>query len=186
MSLLDNYKNEIVKKMMDEEKYKNIHAVPKLIKITVNVSLKEALTDKKVLEAVSSQLSQITGQKPVITKAKKAIATFKLRAGDSIGIMVTLRGKKMWDFFEKLVNIALPRVRDFQGISLNAFDGHGNYSLGIKEQIVFPEVEYDKIDKIRGLEVTISTSTNNDETSRKLLKYLGMPFKNLPAGRQEI
>lgn len=177
MNLLDTYKNEIVNKMMREEKYKNIHQVPKILKITLNVSLKEALTDKKVLDTVSSQLSQITGQKPVVTKAKKAIATFKLREGDPVGIMVTLRGKKMWDFFEKLVGIALPRVRDFQGISINAFDGHGNYSLGIKEQIVFPEIEYDKIDKIRGLEVTISTSTNDDETARKLLKYLGMPFK---------
>lgn len=177
MSLLDTYKKEIIKKMMDEEKYKNIHVVPKLVKITINVSLKEALIDKKVLDTVSSQLSQITGQKPVVTKAKKAIATFKLREGDLVGIMVTLRGKKMWNFFEKLVNIALPRVRDFQGISLNAFDGHGNYSLGIKEQIVFPEIEYDKIDKIRGLEVTLSTSTADDESARKLLKYLGMPFK---------
>lgn len=177
MSLIDTYKNEIIKKMMDEEKYKNIHAVPKLEKITINVSLKEALIDKKVLDTVSNQLSQITGQKPIITKAKKAIATFKLRAGDSIGVMVTLRGKKMWDFFEKLVGIALPRVRDFQGTSLNSFDGHGNYSLGIKEQIVFPEIEYDKIDKIRGLEVTLSTSAADDETAKKLLKYLGMPFK---------
>lgn len=185
MSLLDTYKNEIIEKIMREQKYLNIHSVPKLVKITINVSLKEALTDKKVLDTVSAQLAQITGQKPVVTKAKKAIATFKLRAGDSIGVMVTLRGKKMWDFYEKLVNIALPRVRDFQGVPLNSFDGHGNYSLGIKEQIVFPEIEYDKIDKIRGLEVTVSTSTKDDEAARKLLKLLGMPFKHLPAGRQE-
>jgi large subunit ribosomal protein L5 len=177
MSLQDTYKKEIIKKLMDEEKYQNVHQVPKLTKITLNISLKEALTDKKVLEAVSSQLSQISGQKPVITKAKKAIATFKLREKEPIGVMVTLRGKKMWDFFEKLIGIALPRVRDFQGVPVTSFDGHGNYSLGIKEQIVFPEIEYDKIDKTRGLEVTISTSSNNDEGARKLLKYFGMPFK---------
>lgn len=177
MSLIDIYKNKIVEKMLKEENYKNIHAVPKVEKITINVSLKEALIDKKVLEAVSGQIAQITGQKPVVTKAKKAIAAFKLRAGDSIGLMVTLRGKRMWSFLERLINIALPRVRDFQGISYKAFDGHGNYSLGIREQIVFPEIEYDKIDKIRGLEITISTSAENDESARKLLTYIGMPFK---------
>lgn len=177
MSLIDIYKKEIVEKMLKEENYKNIHAVPKVEKITINVSLKEALIDKKVLEAVSGQIAQITGQKPVVTKAKKAIAAFKLRAGDSIGLMVTLRGKRMWSFLERLINIALPRVRDFQGISYKAFDGHGNYSLGIREQIVFPEIEYDKIDKIRGLEITISTSAENDESARKLLTYIGMPFK---------
>lgn len=177
MSLLDTYNNEIAKKLMDEGEYKNVHQVPKITKITLNVSLKEALTDKKVLEAVSGQLAQISGQKPVVTKAKKAIATFKLRIGDSIGEMVTLRGKKMWDFFEKLIGIALPRVRDFQGVPTTSFDGNGNYSLGLKEQIVFPEIEYDKIDKVRGLEITISTSSPNDEGARKLLKYFGMPFK---------
>lgn len=177
MSLQETYNKEISKKLMEEEKFKNIHQIPKILKITLNVSLKEALTDKKVLDAVVSQLSQITGQKPVITKAKKAIATFKLRAGDSIGVMVTLRGKKMWDFLEKLITITLPRVRDFQGVPNDSFDGNGNYSLGLREQIVFPEIEYDKIDKIRGLEITIRTKSLNNEHAKKLLKYLGMPFK---------
>jgi large subunit ribosomal protein L5 len=177
MSLQEIYKNEIVKKMMEEEKIENIHQIPKISKISINVSLKEALTDKKVLDAVSSQIAQITGQKPVVTKARKAIATFKLRIGDPIGVMVTLRNKKMWDFLEKLIGVALPRVRDFQGTPIASFDGNGNYSLGIKEQIVFPEIEYDKVDKIRGLEVTISTSTKSDDLAKKLLKHLGMPFQ---------
>ena len=155
----------------------NIMAKPKLEKIVINVGIKEAIADKKVLEKAIEQLGIITGQKPIITKAKKAIATFKLREGDEIGLKVTLRGKKMQDFFIKLVAIVLPRVRDFRGVSLKSFDGKGNYSLGFKEQIVFPEIDYGKIDRIRGLEITICTTAKNDEDGKNLLQELGMPFK---------
>lgn len=175
--LLNTYKKEIVPKLQKELGIKNPMAVPRLLKITINVGMKEALTDKKVSEKVIEQISNIAGQKAVLKRAKKAIAAFKLRIGDPIGVMVTLRGKKMYDFWERLVNLVLPRVRDFRGLSLKSFDGKGNYSLGFSEQIVFSEIEYDKIDKIRGLEVNITTSSKNDEQGKKLLELLGMPFE---------
>ena len=155
----------------------NIMAKPKLEKIVINIGLKEAIADKKVLEKASEQLGIIAGQKPVVTIAKKAIATFKLREGDEIGLKVTLRGKKARDFFTKLVAIVLPRVRDFRGLSTKSFDGSGNFSLGFKEQIVFPEIDYGKIDRIRGLEITICTTAKNDKEGEALLRELGMPFK---------
>lgn len=175
-SLQENYQKEIVPKLMEELGYKNRLAAPHLVKIVVNSGLSEALGDKKVLEVMSGQLAQITGQKPKVTRAKKAIAGFKLKAGDAIGLAVTLRGRKMYDFLEKLVAIVLPRVRDFRGVSLSAFDGHGNYNLGIAEIMVFPEIDYSRLDKIRGLEITIVTSAKNDEEGKKLLEILGMPF----------
>lgn len=151
-------------------------AVPKLLKVVVSVSTKEALTEKKVLDIVSEQLAQITGQKPIIKNAKKSVAAFKLREGQPIGVVVTLRSKKMYEFIEKMIRIVFPRVRDFRGVPANSFDGKGNYSIGFREQIVFPEIEYSKIDKIRGLEVTIVTSARSDKEGRALLKALGMPF----------
>ncbi len=155
---------------------KNIMAIPKLMKIVVNVGAKEALDDKKVLDKIAEELTLITGQKPMIRLAKKSIAAFKLREGQAVGVSVTLRGQKMKDFIAKLIGIVLPRVRDFHGVSLSSFDGHGNYTLGFKEQIVFPEIDYGKIDKIRGLEAVIVTSAKNDEEGMVLLKELGMPF----------
>lgn len=175
-SLQENYQKEIVPKLMEELGYKNRLAAPRLVKIVVNTGLSEALGDKKVLDLMSGQLAQITGQKPKVTRAKKAIAGFKLKAGDAIGLAVTLRGRKMYDFLEKLVAIVLPRVRDFRGVSLSAFDGRGNYNLGIAEIMVFPEIDYSRLDKIRGLEITIVTSAKNDEEGKKLLEILGMPF----------
>lgn len=154
----------------------NLLAKPKLRKIVINVGVKEALTDKKVLESMSSQLAQITGQKPITTYARKAIATFKLRKGDPIGLKVTLRGRRMNDFLTKLVSIVLPRVRDFKGVSPLGFDSRGNYTLGIKELLVFPEVDFAKIEKVRGLEATFVTTAKNDEEGRKLLEEMGMPF----------
>lgn len=155
---------------------KNIMAIPKLMKIVVNVGAKEALDDKKVLDKIVEELTLITGQKPMIRLAKKSIAAFKLREGQAVGVSVTLRGQKMKDFISKLIGIVLPRVRDFHGVSLSSFDGHGNYTLGFKEQIVFPEIDYGKIDKIRGLEAVIVTSAKNDEEGKALLTELGMPF----------
>ena len=152
-------------------------AKPKVEKIVVNIGLGEAASDKKVIEAASRDLAAITGQKPKVTRARVSIAGFKLRKGDPIGLVVTLRGKRMNDFFQKLVKIVLPRLRDFQGVSLKSFDGHGNYSLGIPEQIVFPEVDYEKIDKVRGLEITIVTNTDSDEEAKKLLASMEMPFE---------
>jgi large subunit ribosomal protein L5 len=175
--IIKKYNAEILPKLQGELAIKNPMAAPKLLKITLNVGMKEALSDKKVAEKVIEQISLIAGQKAVLKRAKKAIAGFKLRIGDPIGVMVTLRGKKMYDFWERLVKLVLPRVRDFRGVSKKSFDGKGNYSLGFSEQIVFPEIEYDKIDKIRGLEVNITTSAHNDEQGRKLLELLGMPFE---------
>ncbi|MFC1848409.1 50S ribosomal protein L5, partial [Chloroflexota bacterium] len=156
--------------------YKNRMQVPKLEKIVLNISLGEAIQNQRALEAATNDLVQITGQRPVITRAKKPIASFKLRAGMAIGVMVTLRGERMYEFFDRLVNAALPRARDFQGVSRNAFDGQGNYTLGIKEQITFPEIEYDKVDKIRGLQVSVVTTARTDEEARRLLEYMGVPF----------
>jgi len=155
----------------------NVMQVPRLEKVVVNIGLGEALDNPKALEAAVRDLATITGQKPVVTKARKSIANFKLREGRLIGAKVTLRGERMWNFLDRLMNVALPRTRDFRGISPNAFDGRGNYTLGLREQLVFPEIDYDKIDKIRGLEVTIVTSAQTDDAARQLLSMLGMPFK---------
>ena len=174
--MLDKYRTEVVPALMDEFGYKNVMQVPKMEKIVVNVGLGEALQNSKYLDSAVQDIRQITGQQPVITRAKKSIATFRLRAGNPIGVKVTLRGKRMWDFFDRLVSIALPRKRDFRGISPNSFDGRGNYTLGFREQLVWPEIDYDKIDKIRGMEVTIVTTADSDEEGRRLLDLLGMPF----------
>ena len=172
------YETDIVPKLKETFGYKNIMEVPRLKKIVINMGLGEAIQNIKILDSAAEELKLISGQKPVITRAKKSIAAFKLRAGMPIGVMVTLRRERMYDFFEKLVNIALPRVRDFRGISGKAMDGCGNYSLGIKEQIIFPEIEYDKIDKIKGLNITIVTSAKSDSEGKELLKLMGMPFRN--------
>lgn len=173
----ERYRKEVVPALMKEFKYKNIMQVPRVKKIVVNSSTSEAITNSKVLDTISKELVIITGQKPVITKAKKSIANFKLREGMKLGVCVTLRRGVMFEFLNRLCNIALPRVRDFRGISTRAFDGHGNFSLGITEQIIFPEINYDKIDKIRGMNVTIVTSAKSDEEGKALLKNLGMPFR---------
>lgn len=170
------YNKEVAPALLKSFGFKNVMQVPRLEKIVVNIGLGEALDNPKALEAAVTDLTTITGQKPVQTKARKSIANFKLREGRLIGTKVTLRGPRMWAFFDRLVNIALPRVRDFRGISANAFDGRGNYTLGLKDQLVFPEIEYDKIDKLRGMEITIVTSAQNDDEARALLRQLGMPF----------
>ena len=175
-TLHERYNKEIVPALRKTFDFKNVMQVPRLEKIVVNIGLGEALDNPKALEAAVADLTTVTGQKPVQTKARKSIANFKLREGRLIGTKVTLRGPRMWAFFDRLVNIALPRVRDFRGISPNAFDGRGNYTLGLKDQLVFPEIEYDKIDKLRGMEVTIVTTAQNDEEARALLRMLGMPF----------
>jgi large subunit ribosomal protein L5 len=172
------YDKEIVPSLMETFKYQNIMQVPKLAKIVLNMGMGEAIQNIKLLDAATEELKMISGQQPVITRAKKSIAAFKLRAGMPIGCMVTLRRVRMWDFYNKLVNIALPRVRDFRGVSAKAFDGRGNYSLGIKEHIIFPEIDYDKIDRIKGLNVSVVTTAQSDEEGKELLKLLGMPFRN--------
>ncbi|MBF0449579.1 MAG: 50S ribosomal protein L5 [Candidatus Magnetomorum sp.] len=177
-SIEENYKKEIIPLLIKEFQYKNIMEVPKLSKIVLNMGMGEAIQNIKVLDAASLELEAISGQKPVITKAKRSIAAFKLRTGMPIGCMVTLRRNRMYDFYNKLVNVALPRVRDFRGISGKAFDGRGNYTLGIKEQIIFPEIDYDKIDKIKGLNITIVTTAKNDKEAKVMLKLMGMPFRN--------
>ncbi|MEJ2727527.1 MAG: 50S ribosomal protein L5 [Deltaproteobacteria bacterium] len=176
--LKDIYDKEIVPKLMETFKYKNIMQVPALKKIIINMGLGEAIQNIKVLDSATEELKAISGQKPVITRAKKSIAAFKLREGMPIGCMVTLRRKRMHDFYYKLVNIALARVRDFRGVNSKAFDGRGNYSLGIKEHIIFPEIDYDKIDKIKGLNISIVTTARTDEEGRQLLGLMGMPFRN--------
>ncbi len=176
--LKDFYLNEAVPKLVNAFKYKNIMEVPRLRKVVLNMGLGEAIQNIKLLDAAAEELKTIAGQKPVITRAKKSIAAFKLREGMPIGCMVTLRRDRMYDFFYKLVNVALPRVRDFRGISGKAFDGRGNYSLGIKEHIIFPEIDYDRIDRIKGLNISVVTSAKNDEEGKELLRLLGMPFKN--------
>lgn len=175
--LKEYYQEEIVPALMQSLDLDNIMEVPRVQKVVVNIGVGEALDNAKALDAAVADLTRITGQKPVITKARKSIANFKLREGRAIGVKVTLRGERMWSFLDRLVNIALPRVRDFRGISPNAFDGRGNYTLGLREQLVFPEIEYDKIDKLRGLEVSIITSARTDEAGRRLLTLVGMPFR---------
>ena len=174
--LRDRYRGEIAPAMMRDFGYKNIYQVPKLEKIVLNVGLGEAIANARALDAAVGDLAQITGQKPVVTRAKKSIASFKLRAGMPIGAMVTLRGPRMYEFYDRLVAITLPRIRDFRGVSPNSFDGRGNYTLGLREQIVFPEIDYDRIDKVRGLEISFVTTARTDEEGRRLLALLGMPF----------
>ncbi len=175
--LKKTYKEQVTKKLQDELKLTNVMAVPKLSKIVVNVGVKNATADKKNIQVVAEVVSQITGQKPKITKAKKSIATFKLREGDKIGLMVTMRGKRMYDFYDKLVNVVLPRIKDFHGVKKNAFDGRGNYTLGMNEYIVFPEVDTGRVEKIQGLEICIVTTARNNEQGTALLRELGMPFQ---------
>ena len=175
--LRETYKNEIMGAMTAKFGYKNQMGVPKIEKIVINMGVGEARDNAKVLENAVNDMQMISGQKPVITKAKKSVAAFKLREGMPIGCKVTLRGEKMYEFLDRLVNLALPRVRDFRGVSATAFDGRGNYALGIKEQLIFPEVEYDKIDKVRGMDVIIVTTADSDEEARELLTQFGMPFQ---------
>ena len=174
--LKERYETEIRKALHDKYGYKSVMEIPGIDKIVVNIGVGEATQDAKKLEEAVAELAQITGQKPIITKAKKSIATFKLREGQSIGCKVTLRGIRMWDFLDKLVSIALPRVRDFRGVSKNAFDGRGNYTLGVKEQLIFPEIDYDKVTKVRGMDVVIVTTAKTDKEAYTLLELIGMPF----------
>ena len=176
--LKDFYEKEAVPKLFEAFNYKNVMQVPRLKKIVLNMGLGDAIQNIKLLDSAAEELRLLAGQKPVITRAKKSIAAFKLREGMPIGCMVTLRRERMYDFFYKLVNVALPRVRDFRGISAKAFDGRGNYSLGVKEHIIFPEIDYDKIDRIKGLNISVVTSAKTDEEGRELLRLLGMPFRN--------
>lgn len=171
------YNEEFIPAMMKEFSYNNVMQVPKIEKISVNIGLGEALQNSRAIESATTDMMTMTGQKPVVTRARKAIATYKLREGMPIGVMVTLRGNRMWDFLDRLINVVLPRQRDFQGISPDSFDGRGNYSIGLREQLVFPEIDYDSIDKIRGLEVTIVTTAQSDEEARRLLALMNMPFK---------
>jgi len=172
------YDEEVISKLRSDFNYKNIMEVPKIKKIVVNMGLGEAIQNIKILDTATAELNAITGQKSVITKAKKSISTFKLRQGMSIGCMVTLRRDRMYEFLDRLMNVSLARVRDFKGVSGKAFDGKGNYTLGIKEQLIFPEINYDNVDKIKGMNITIVTNAKTDEEGRALLKYLGMPFRN--------
>lgn len=175
--LKERYYTEVVPALMKSLNLKNPMQVPRIEKVVVNVGVGEALDNPKALDATVADIMAITGQKPVVTKARKSIANFKLREGRQIGVKVTLRGERMWSFLDRLMNIALPRVRDFRGVSPNAFDGRGNYTLGLREQLVFPEIDYDKIDKLRGMEISIVTTARTDEEGRQLLQLLGMPFK---------
>jgi large subunit ribosomal protein L5 len=174
----ENYQQNVIPALMKRFNYKNVMEVPRLEKIVVNMGLGEAIQNIKILDSAAQEMSAITGQKPVITKAKKSIAQFKLRKGLSIGCMVTLRKERMYEFFNRLVNTALPRVRDFKGVSGKSFDGRGNYALGIREQLIFPEIHYDKIDKVKGMNIVIVTTAQTDEEGKELLRLLGMPFRN--------
>lgn len=175
--LKERYQKEIVPQMLQEFGYRNPMEVPRVVKVVVNIGLGEALENVKALDAASRDLATITGQKPIITRAKKSIAGFKLRAGNPIGAKVTLRGRRMYDFLDRLFNVALPRQRDFRGVSPDAFDGRGNYTLGLREQLVWPEIDYDSIDRVRGMEITIVTTARSDEEARHLLRLMGMPFQ---------
>ncbi len=176
--MLERYKDEVVEKLRGEFSYANVHQVPRLEKMVVNVGLGEATQNPKLLERAVEELSQITGQRPTVRRAKKSVSNFKLREGQPIGATVTLRGSRMWEFLDRLVNVALPRVRDFKGVSPRAFDGRGNYTLGIREQIIFPEVDYDKIERITGMNITMVTTANTDGEGKSLLSHLGLPFRN--------
>jgi large subunit ribosomal protein L5 len=173
----EQYQKDVAPALFKSFSFKNVMQVPRIEKVVINIGLGEAMDDPKALEAAASDLTQIAGQKPVMTKSRKSIAAFKLREGRVIGTKVTLRGERMWAFLDRLVNVALPRVRDFRGVSADAFDGRGNYTLGLRDQLIFPEIDYDKIDKLRGMEVTIVTSAKTDDQARALLQLLGMPFK---------
>ena len=177
--LKEKYQKEVVPALMKDFDMNNKMQVPTLVKMVVNIGMGEALDDTKTLDAAMADLALITGQKPVITKAKKSIANFKLREGQAIGLKVTIRGNRMWSLLDRLINVALPRVRDFRGVSQKSFDGRGNYTLGLREQLIFPEIDYDSIDKIRGMEITIVTTAPNDEQGAALLSYLGMPFRKV-------
>lgn len=177
IQLKEHYQKTVVPKMMEQFNYKNIHQVPKIVKVTVNRGLGEASQNTKALEASLNELSLITGQKPVVTRAKKAIAGFKIRKGMPVGIMVTLRSERMYSFLERLINLSLPRIRDFRGVDSRSFDGRGNYTLGVREQLIFPEINYDMIEQIRGMDISIVTTANTDEEGRALLKEMGMPFR---------
>jgi large subunit ribosomal protein L5 len=170
------YHDEVVPALRKEFEYGNVMQVPRLTKIVVNIGMGEALRDAKAIDAAVADLTAITGQKPVVTRARRSIAQFRLRTGNTIGVKVTLRGERMWDFLERLTRLALPRIRDFRGVPSRSFDGRGNYSLGMREQLAFPEIDYDRIDRLRGLEVSIVTTAETDEESRRLLAHLGMPF----------
>ncbi len=179
--LKESYRRDIVPRLMQEFAYANPHQVPNIEKISLNVGLGEVLQNPKALDAAMGDLSAITGQKPVITRAKKSIAAFKLREGMPIGVMVTLRGDRAWEFLDRLIGIALPQIRDFRGVSPRAFDGRGNYTLGLREQVMFPEIDYDKVDRVRGMEISIVTTAKSDEEGRRLLELLGMPFRRQQA-----
>ena len=174
--LQEKYKNEVVQAMVEKFGYKNIMEVPKLEKIVINMGVGEAKDNQKILESAVNDLTLISGQKPILTRAKKSVANFKIRENMALGCKVTLRGEKMYEFVDRLINLALPRVRDFRGVNPNAFDGRGNYALGIKEQLIFPEIEYDKVDKVRGMDVIFVTTANTDEEARELLTQFNMPF----------
>ena len=175
--LLERYRKDALPALMKEFSYDNVMQAPYVVKVVLNIGMGEALQNAKALDAATGDLTIIAGQKPVITKAKRSIAAFKLREGNSIGVMVTLRSERMWSFLDRLISIALPRQRDFRGVSPDAFDGRGNYSLGLREQLVWPEIQYDKIDKVRGMSITVVTSAKTDEEARRLLQLLGMPFQ---------
>ena len=179
--LRERYQNEIAPALMQEFGYKNVMQVPRLVKVSVNIGMGEAVQNAKSLDAAAADLAAITGQKPVITRAKKSIANFKIRENMPIGMAVTLRGERMYEFLDRFLTVALPRIRDFQGAPANAFDGRGNYSMGIREQLIFPEIDYDKIDRIRGMQVTIVTSAKTDEEARRFLQMLGVPFQRAQA-----
>ena len=176
--LKDRYRQEILPQLVKEFSFSNVMQAPRIVKVVVNVGVGEALTNAKALDATVEDITSITGQKPIITKARKSIATFKLREGRAIGVKVTLRGDRMWQFLDRLCNVALPRIRDFRGISPDAFDGRGNYTLGLREQLVWPEIPYDKIDKVRGMEISIVTTAHSDEEGHRLLELIGMPFRS--------
>ena len=173
----ERYQSDVAGSLKEQFAYGNVMQIPRITKINVNIGLGEALTDANALDKAADEITAITGQKPVITRAKRSIANFRLREGNPIGVAATLRGDRMWEFLDRLVSAALPRIRDFQGLNPNAFDGRGNYSLGLREQLIFPEIEYDRVDKVRGLQVTIVTTARTDEEGRKLLELMGLPFR---------
>lgn len=175
--LKDKYLSEVVKGLQEKYNYKNVMQIPKVTKVVINMAVGEAVTNSKALDAAVNDMTIISGQKPIITKAKKSIAAFKIREGMNLGCKVTLRGERMYEFLDKLMNLTLPRVRDFHGVSTTGFDGRGNYTLGLKEQLIFPEIEYDKVDKARGMDITIVTTATTDEEGRDMLKMMGMPFE---------
>lgn len=177
-NLKQQYKDEVMAKLTEQFGYANVMQVPRITKITLNMGVGEAISDKKLIDHASADLEKLSGQKPIVTKARKSVAGFKVREGWPIGVKVTLRSERMWDFLDRLVNIAIPRVRDFRGLNPKSFDGRGNYSMGVREQIIFPEIEYDKIDRIRGLDITVTTTANSDEEGRALLSALNFPFRN--------